>query len=96
MASGIPVVGPAAGGVGELVEPDTGILVEPGYAEALAEGIDRLYRLDMAAMGAAGRRKVVDGYEWNRVIQQLMHHYAGLFATHQRPLLGLETSYAGK
>jgi alpha-1,6-mannosyltransferase len=96
MASGIPVVGPAAGGVGELVEPDTGILVEPGCAEALAEGIDRLYRLDMAAMGAAGRRKVVDGYEWNRVIQQLMHHYAGLFATHQRPLLGLETSYAGK
>ena len=96
MASGIPVVGPAAGGVGELVEPDTGVLVEPGCAEALAEGIDRLYRLDMAAMGAAGRRKVVDGYEWDCVIQQLMHHYAGLFATHQRPLLGLETSYAGK
>ena len=96
MASGIPVVGPAAGGVGELVEPDTGVLVEPGSAEALAEGVDQLYRLDIAAMGANARRKVLDGYEWGRVIPQLMHHYAGLFATHQRPQFGLEASYAGK
>jgi alpha-1,6-mannosyltransferase len=94
MASGIPVVGPSAGGVGELIEPDTGVLVDPGCAQALADGIDHLYCLDIAAMGANGRRKVLDGYEWSRVIPQLMHHYAGLFASHQRSQFGLGASYA--
>jgi alpha-1,6-mannosyltransferase len=96
MACGIPVVGPAAGGVGELVEPDTGVLVEPGCVAALAEGIEHIFRCDIATMGANARRKVLDGYQWSRVIPQLMHHYAGLFSTHQRPQFGLEASYAGK
>lgn len=96
MACGIPVVGVAAGGVGELVDPGTGVLVLPRSAQALAEGVDHLFRQDLAALGGNARRKVVDGYEWSRVIPQMMHHYAGLFAAHKRPLFGLEASYASK
>ena len=96
MASGIPVVGVAAGGVGELVDSDTGVLVLPGSAQALAEGVDHLYRQDIVMLGVNARRKVVEGYGWERVIPQMMHHYAGLFAAHEHSLFGFEASYAGK
>jgi len=96
MASGIPVVGVAAGGVGELVDSDTGVLVLPGSAQALAEGVDHLYCQDIAVLGTNARRKVADGYAWERVMSQLMHHYAGLFAAHEHSLFGLEASYVGK
>jgi alpha-1,6-mannosyltransferase len=93
MACGIPVVGTAAGGVQELIDCDTGLLVQPGSIEALAEGITELYRKDPAALGAQGRRKVLERYDWNSVIPQLMGHYAQLFAAHRRAELEAEASY---
>jgi glycosyltransferase involved in cell wall biosynthesis len=42
MACGLPVVATRVGGVPELVDPDTGLLVEPGSAEALGAGLDRM------------------------------------------------------
>jgi L-malate glycosyltransferase len=42
MACGLPVVATRVGGVPELVDADTGLLVEPGSAEALAAGIERM------------------------------------------------------
>lgn len=62
MASGTPVVSTNRGGPSEtVVDGETGFLVEPGDAAALAEGVLRLLRdADLrASMSAAGRRRVV-------------------------------------
>ena len=44
LASGVPVVAPRVGGIPEQLTEDTGVLVEPGDAEALARAIDELLR----------------------------------------------------
>jgi alpha-1,6-mannosyltransferase len=94
MACGTPVVGMAAGGVAELIGSDTGLLVTPGSASALAEGIKRIYRSDLEWMGANGRRKVLEKYDWNIIIPQLMTRYASLFAVHRRAELEAGAAYA--
>jgi alpha-1,6-mannosyltransferase len=93
MACGIPVLGVAAGGVSELITHDTGLLVEPGSAAALADGIRLLYRRDLASLGANARRLILEKYEWRLIIPQLMTHYASLFAARQRAELDAEATY---
>jgi alpha-1,6-mannosyltransferase len=96
MACGIPVVGVAAAGVAELVDRDTGLLVEPGSAAALAAGIEQIYHEDIELLGANARRKTLEKYDWNTIIPQLMRRYARLFAAHQRAELeaGTRDCYA--
>jgi glycosyltransferase involved in cell wall biosynthesis len=73
MATGVPVVATRVGGVPELVDPATGVLVEPDDAEALAEGILKLVDAPRlrAAMAAAGRRRAERDFT-------LEHQAAGL------------------
>jgi alpha-1,6-mannosyltransferase len=94
MACGIPVVGVAAGGIGELVESDTGILVPPGSAAALAEGISHMYEKDRVPLGDNARRKTLERYDWNAVIPQLVAHYTNLFTARRRAELGMKHLYA--
>lgn len=62
MAAGVPVVASRVGGLAELVAPEeTGLLVEPGDADALAAALDRLLgdpalRARMGTAGAARAR----------------------------------------
>jgi alpha-1,6-mannosyltransferase len=78
MACGRPVIGTNAGAVAELVDADTGVLAEPRNAVALAAEIRALFDADVERMGRAARRKVERRYSWDRVLAQLMTHYAGL------------------
>jgi alpha-1,6-mannosyltransferase len=94
MACGIPVVGMDAGGVSELVDQDTGVLVSPGSASALAEGIEYAYTRDCAVLGAQARQKVLQCYDWNMIIPQLIAQYAHLFAARQRAELEAGLAYA--
>lgn len=93
MACGIPVVGVAAGGVGELIDDGTGIRVAPGSAVALADGIAALYERDLQLLGEQARRKVLAQFDWRQVIPQLMGQYSSLFAAHRHVDFGLETRY---
>lgn len=93
MACGIPVVGTSAGGVGELVCKDTGLLVKPGSAVSLAEGVAAIYEHDHRVLGANGRRKVTENFDWNIIVPRLMAHYMQLLDARQNMELA-EASYA--
>jgi glycosyltransferase involved in cell wall biosynthesis len=91
MASGLAVVSTAVGGVGELVRTGhSGLLVPPGSAEALAESLQAL-AIDpgkVAAMGAAGRGAVIEGYDSERTgaeVARLLARYAGDERSEPRP-----------
>ena len=61
MAAGTPVVAPGVAGPAELIEHETsGLLVAPGEAAALAEGVLRMLQDPGTAAGlaAGGRRRV--------------------------------------
>ncbi len=61
MAARRPVIGSAAGGVLEVIEPgSSGLLAPPGNSQALAEALSTLWRDPnlAAALAAAGRRRV--------------------------------------
>ena len=59
LASGVPVVAPRVGGVPEQLTEETGVLVEPGDAEALARAIDDLLR-DRERRGRMGEAAAAD------------------------------------
>ncbi|MEV0322267.1 glycosyltransferase family 4 protein [Streptomyces sp. NPDC050658] len=82
MASGVPVVAPAAGGPLDLVTPGrTGLLVPPRDALAVRDAVWALSADPglRAAYGAAGRA-AVEGRTWAAVGEQLVDHYAEVLA----------------
>ncbi|MCQ4041946.1 glycosyltransferase family 4 protein [Streptantibioticus rubrisoli] len=82
MASGIPVVAPAAGGPLDLVSPGrTGLLVPPGDRDALRAAVRRLAGAPRlrAAYGLAGREAVA-GRSWAAVGDLLVGHYEQVLA----------------
>ncbi|MGW1037925.1 glycosyltransferase family 4 protein [Streptomyces antibioticus] len=86
MASGVPVVAPAAGGPLDLVAHGrTGLLVPPRDVDAVRDAVAAL-AADPAlrtAYGAAGRA-TVEGRTWAAVGDQLLGHYTDVL-TARRP-----------
>ncbi len=88
MASGVPVVAPAAGGPLDLVAHGrTGLLVPPRDAAAVRDAVwslsaDAALR---AAYGAAGRA-AVEGRTWAAVGDRLIGHYTDVLATRKAVL----------
>ncbi|GAA2251179.1 glycosyltransferase family 1 protein [Streptomyces indiaensis] len=82
MASGLPVVAPAAGGPLDLVaHGHTGLLVPPRDATAVRDAIRSLAADPglRAAFGAAGRA-TVEGRTWAAVGDRLIGHYTKVLA----------------
>ncbi|MYW64915.1 glycosyltransferase [Streptomyces sp. SID8379] len=78
MASGVPVVAPAAGGPLDLVaHGTTGLLVPPGDADAVRDAVGALAADPglRAAYGTAARAAVA-GRTWEAVGDLLIEHYA--------------------
>jgi alpha-1,6-mannosyltransferase len=83
MACGLPVVA-TGGGVAELVDEHTGLVVRPDSVASLAEGIEAIFCRDLAALGANARRKAQEQYDWNLIMPQLLNRYGSLLASRQR------------
>ncbi|MGW1915011.1 glycosyltransferase family 4 protein [Streptomyces sp. NPDC002076] len=82
MASGVPVVAPAAGGPLDLVAHGrTGYLVPPGDVTAVTEAVRELAvnAARRTAFGAAART-MVEGRTWAAVGDQLIAHYGDVLA----------------
>jgi teichuronic acid biosynthesis glycosyltransferase TuaC len=73
MACGKPVVATTVGGIAEVVDSQSGILIEPGNAQTLCEAL--IQARNRAWDGDSIRRKIVDGFEigkWAADVIQLM------------------------
>ncbi|MFC5637419.1 glycosyltransferase family 4 protein [Streptomyces bullii] len=89
MASGVPVVAPAAGGPLDLVAHGrTGLLVPPRDADAVRDAVWSLAADPglRTAYGAAARA-MVEGRTWAAVGDQLIGHYAQVLAARQRTVV---------
>ena len=81
MALAKPVVAPAAAGPGEIVgDGETGLLVEPDSAAALAEGVLRLLRAPQLAadLGRRGRERLVECYTPQATVEATLVVYRHL------------------
>ncbi|MRW93039.1 glycosyltransferase [Duganella sp. FT80W] len=81
MASGTLLVSSAVGGIPEVMEPQVnGVLVPPGDAAALARAVgDALDAPEASAsMAQAARAKIVRGYTWERLVNELTATFDGL------------------
>ncbi|MBD0419470.1 glycosyltransferase family 1 protein [Streptomyces sp. TRM S81-3] len=88
MASGVPVVAPAAGGPLDLVAHGrTGLLVPPRDSAAVRDAVGALAADPglRAAYGAAGRA-AVEGRTWAAVGDRLIGHYADVLAARKAVL----------
>jgi glycosyltransferase involved in cell wall biosynthesis len=84
MATGLPVISSQLSGIPELVDDGhTGILTQPGDANALAEALQKLYENPALRfkMGQAGREKVLREFNMKINVAEL----ANLFASCQTP-----------
>lgn len=75
MAFGLPVVAPRLEAIPEIVsDGESGLLVPPGDADALARAIGELVGDPVRArlMGAAGRARAAERFGWDRVAARML------------------------
>jgi glycosyltransferase involved in cell wall biosynthesis len=83
MAHGLPVIASNAGGLPDKVlDGESGFLVPPGDASALADALARSVGVDGAAMGEAGRRRCEEVFSWQTVIDRYIEVYRAAAAAH--------------
>ncbi len=89
LASGLPVVGPAAGGPLDLIRPgQTGILVPPCDPDALTAAVEEL-AADPDRRERYGRaaRDFVLGRDWPSTVDLLIRHYERVIAAVAEPVV---------
>lgn len=87
MAAAKPVIASAVGGVPELITAQTGVLVQPGDAQSLADGIGSLLSMDgakRAAMGADGRNLIVERFTDGQIAEEHVRLYEDLARQRRR------------
>ena len=78
MACGIPVVATAWGGPADYLDESCGILVDASNSELISQGFaNALRKLDAnpalrAQLGAAGRKRVEQLFDWNQKIDRIL------------------------
>ncbi len=77
MACGIPVIATDTEGFVEVVSEDTGFIVPRNDVRAIADRMKLLYENEALrkTMGEAGRRRVLENYDWNRNVDTMLELY---------------------
>ena len=83
MALGRPIIATRTGGIPEVVDAETGILVPPCDPQALATAIVELLRdpARRARLGTAARTRVREQFSAERMIQRTLDAYLRLADT---------------
>ncbi len=94
-AAGLPVIASGLGAINDVVrDGETGRLVAPGDARALADAVERIAGLprDAAAMGARARQTYLDKYAPEPNYGQLMAIYRQAMERRSRSLVQSDTA----
>ena len=83
MAAGLPVVGSARGGVGELIDAGVGQPAASVGPAGLAEAVEALFARDLAAVSAAARRRAETRHGWDATFEALTGLYGQVIAGRQ-------------
>lgn len=76
MSCGVPVAASAVGGLPEIIDEDVGVLFEPANPDALAGAVLRLLaRSDLERMGREARRRVVERWSIERMVERHLEIY---------------------
>ena len=78
MAMGKGIIASRLGQIGEvLVDEETALLIEPGYARQLSEAILRLSQSQefCKRLGAAARRAAIERHTWKRNASRVLNSY---------------------
>lgn len=75
LASGVPVVGPGTGGVGELIDDSVGQVAQRANAQGMAQAIEELFSRDLHALSQAARERAESRHSWSRTFESLMQIY---------------------
>jgi alpha-1,6-mannosyltransferase len=95
-ASGLPVVGVAAGGMLDRVDTETGRLGPVDDCKAMAANILDVWRSDRVAMSLAAREHVEGRFSWDRTFQALFGTvYPQVFAARAALGAGVAAAFAG-
>ena len=78
MASGLPMVGIATGGIAELVDGQVGELAPRATAEDMAGAITALFERDLDQLSASARDRAETCYGWNATFEGLSRLYGDL------------------
>jgi alpha-1,6-mannosyltransferase len=81
MACGRGIVAANAGALPEVVTPDAGVLVRPGDASAMAEGVRAFYGRDPDRLGRAARLRAEQDYSWGTAMRGLLGLYQAALAS---------------
>ncbi len=90
MASGIPVIATKWGGPADYLDPSCGFLVEPRSREAMVEGFAAAMTRLMSEprlrdeLGANGRERVEQHFDWEKKVDHIVEIYAGLLPAGSR------------
>jgi glycosyltransferase involved in cell wall biosynthesis len=81
MACGIPVIATAWGGPADYLDASCGILVDPSNQQVITEGFTKAMQTLIAdpalraQLGAAGRKRVEQHFDWNQKIDSILEIY---------------------
>jgi alpha-1,6-mannosyltransferase len=78
MACGLPMVGVASGGIGELVDEAVGQLAHRATPAAFAEAVEALFERDLEVIGQAARHRAVSRHSWDSTFEGLSGLYGEL------------------
>ena len=92
MACGRGVIAARAGAMPELVTRDSGVLVQPRDAEAMARGIVDFYRQDPDRLGRGARARVERDFSWDTAMRGLLDLYRATLVTRPARTPGYATS----
>jgi alpha-1,6-mannosyltransferase len=92
MACGRGVIAANAGAIPEIVTPETGVLVRPGDAVAMADGVREFYARNPNAIGRKARSRAEREYGWGSAMRGLLGLYRGALVSGSARTQGYATS----